>query len=72
MTLEEMALKLGVDQTTAYGFVRFLEAKRLVTTVGSKKKDPGSRGKGKKLYAIKAEAAKELSDLISSFAALPE
>jgi hypothetical protein len=69
MTIDELALKLGVDQTVAYGFIRFLEEKRWATTVGAKK-EPGARGKGKKIYALKAEAAKELS--VSSLAVLPE
>ena len=70
MSIDEIAERLGVEQTVAYGFVRFLEAKRWVTTLGAKK-HPGARGKGKKLYGMKPEAAKELFDLLTSLGALP-
>lgn len=71
MSIDELAQKLGVDSAVAYGFVRFLEAKRWVATVGAKK-EPGARGKGKKLYALRPGAPKELCDLMASFTTLPE
>lgn len=70
MSIDEIATKLGVDQTVAYGFIRFLEARRWVTTVGAKK-EPGARGKGKKLYAFRPEAPKELCELMGTFPTLP-
>lgn len=70
MSIDELAIKLGVDQAVAYGFMRFLEAKRWATTVGAKK-EPGARGKGKKLYALRPETVKELTELMSTFSTLP-
>lgn len=66
MTIDEVATKLNVSRVIAYGFVRFLEQKGLVTTTGGKR-PPGTRGKAPKVYALKADAAAELTDLLKDF-----
>lgn len=62
MTVDQIAQKFGVDKTTAYGLVRFLEKKGLLVTAGTTRKE-GARGKGSTLYTVAVGAQASLEEL---------
>lgn len=64
MTLTDIATKLGVDKTVAYGLVRFLEAKSLILATGTKRQ-PGAKGKGAKVYTLSDSANVDLQSLFA-------
>ena len=54
LTVVELAEKLHVERQEAYGLIKFLEAKQLVS-LKEVRKEPGSKGKGANVYEFPEE-----------------
>lgn len=54
MSTQELAEKLDVDKTTAYGLIKFLCSVGAAEKSGTRKTH-GKRGKGESLYTVNAE-----------------
>jgi len=63
-TSRELATFLHVDPLVSYGFIKFLQAKGLVSLSGKKKADGAGRGKPEYLYTFAENADVGLSELL--------
>lgn len=52
MTMQEIADKLQVEKTNAYGFIKVLEAYGLAKVSGSRPSQKGGKGKPSTLYQV--------------------
>ncbi len=65
MTIQDVMTKLNVDKATAYGFLKFLEAKGVAKGNGHQK-NPGVKGKGLKLYELSDSAGSDLAGFMKT------
>lgn len=66
MTVEQIAEKLGVSHKDAYGFVKFLQSKGVLSVTGSAPRPPGQRGKGASVYSVSSNVETALSEIVRS------
>jgi hypothetical protein len=64
MTIFDIMSHFKVDKPTAYGLIKFLEAKKLIVVAGSIKK-PGVKGKGTYRYAFAENAPEKIRQLFN-------
>lgn len=65
MTIEQIAKKMGVSKTEAYGLVRCFEAAGVLKTEGKAPREAHQRGRSSHLYRFNDEIVSQAAGLLS-------